>query len=56
MRIALAIAIAVAFGFVAWWNQPTFADPRPVAGVSIDPTALTMTAKDLPVQEYVPAF
>jgi hypothetical protein len=56
MRITLAIAIAAAFAFAAWWNYPTLAGPQPTTGVSIDPAALTMNAKDLPVQEYHPAF
>jgi hypothetical protein len=56
MRITLAIAIAATFAFAAWWNLPTLAGPRPATTVSIDPTVLTMNAKDMPVQEYYPAF
>jgi hypothetical protein len=53
MRITLAIAVAATFALAAWWNYPTFADARPAAPVSIDPTHMMTTVTELPPQQYV---
>jgi len=55
MRVVLAIAITATFVLAAWWNNPTLANTKPT-GVSIDPTVMTLSATDLPVQEYVVAY
>jgi hypothetical protein len=67
MRIALAVVIAAAFVLAAWWNQPTFANPRHTADVSINPTqTVTMPSflelhskahlENLPIEEIKEPF
>ena len=55
MRVILAIVITATFVLAAWWNNPTLANSKQT-GVSIDPTVMTLSATDLPVQEYVVAY
>jgi hypothetical protein len=55
MRVILAIAITATFVLAAWWNNTTLANTKQT-GVSIDPTVMTLSATDLPVQEYVVAY
>jgi hypothetical protein len=42
--ITLAVAVAATFVLAAWWNQPTFADARDTADVSISPNQRIMSS------------
>jgi hypothetical protein len=54
MRAILAVAIIATFVLIfgPWWNHPTVADASPNVA-SIDPTAMTLKAADMPAQEFV---
>lgn len=53
MRAILAVAITATFVLVfgPWWNHSTVADARPNVA-SIDPTAMTLKAADMPTQQF----
>jgi hypothetical protein len=53
MRSILAVAITATFVLVAWWNRSTVADAGPNLAESIDPTAMTLKAADMPTQQFV---
>jgi hypothetical protein len=56
MRAILAAAITATFVLVfgPWWNHATSADTRRTnVSNSIDPTALTLNAGDMPAQQFV---
>ena len=52
MRTILAVAITAAFVLVfgPWWNHS--ADAGRNVATSIDPTALTLNAGDMPTQQF----
>ena len=54
MRTILAVAITAAFVLVVgpWWNHSTTADAGQSVAKSIDPTALTLNAGDMPTQQF----
>lgn len=53
MRSILAVAITATFVLVVWWNHSTVADVGPNVAKSIDPTAMTLKAADMPTQQFV---
>jgi hypothetical protein len=55
MRTILAVAITATFILVfgPWWPHSMTADAGPNIAKSIDPTALTLNAPDMPTQQFV---
>jgi hypothetical protein len=56
MRTILAVAITATFVLIfgPWWNHATSADARQTnVANSIDPTAMTLNAGDMPTQQFV---
>jgi hypothetical protein len=53
MRTMLAVAITATFVLVAFWNHATSGDAGPKVATSIDPTAMTLNATDMPTQQFV---
>jgi hypothetical protein len=54
MRAILAVVITATFVLVVgpWWNHSTSADAGQSVAKSIDPTALTLNAADMPTQIF----
>ena len=46
-------AASIAVGVGAWASSSTQARVEHVAGAGIDPTRITLNAKDLPTEEFV---
>jgi len=54
MRAILVVVITATFVLVVgpWWNHSTSADAGQNVAKSIDPTALTLNAVDMPTQVF----